>query len=160
MTVPPGLSRSGVQAAERVCRCTMHRGPFGALVPGACRRSRMAPEGAIGGRGQRLAKESSGAMSEPLQLKVAGPLGWLILLAAACAPIRHGHADAAHEWSRYLVGKTSEAEARPVAMRDDEEAKFLLAKIALADGRRDRAAAELRGRHPEDVELQLLEHLV
>src|SRR5947207_4798746 len=48
MTVPPGLSRSGVQAAERGCRCTMHRGPVGALVPGACRRSRMEPEGAIG----------------------------------------------------------------------------------------------------------------
>ena len=83
-------------------------------------------------------------------------------LAAGCVPIGHHHA-AAHEWSRYLVGKTSEAEASLVAMRDDEEAKFLLANIALAHGARDRAAsltAELRGRHPEDVELQLLEHLV
>ena len=83
-------------------------------------------------------------------------------LAAGCVPIGHHHA-AAHEWSRYLVGKTSEAEASLVAMRDDEEAKFLLANIALAHGAHDRAAsltAELRGRHPEDVELQLLEHLV
>ncbi len=89
-------------------------------------------------------------------------------LAAGCVPIGHRHAAAhdqaaAHEWSRYLVGKTAEAEAGLVAMRDDEEAKFLLANIALANGAGDRAAlltAELRRRHPEDVELQLLEHLV
>src|SRR6266478_1784302 len=111
--------------------------------------------------GKRRTRNRAGVRE--LQWKNAGPLGWLILLAAACAPIRHGHADAAHEWSRYLVGKTAEAEARLVAMRDDEEAKFLLANIALANGAGARAAlltAELRGRHPEDVELQLLEHLV
>src|SRR5438132_773956 len=102
------------------------------------------------------------------QWKSAGLHGWLIALAARCVPIGQRHAAAhdqaaAHEWSRYLVGKTAEAEAGLVAMRDDEEAKFLLANIALANGAGDRAAlltAELRGRHPEDVELQLLEHLV
>src|SRR6266436_60849 len=138
--------------------------PVGVLLWGACRaRWRMEPAPAIGDRAQRLAKASSGAMSEPLQLKIAGPLGWLMLLVAACAPIRHGHADAAHEWSLFLGGETSEAEARLAAMADDEEANFLLANIALAHGEHDRAAsltAELRRRHPEDVELQLLEHLV
>ena len=110
--------------------------------------------------GKRRTRNRAGLRE--LQWKSAGLLGWLMALAAGCVPIGHHHA-AAHEWSRYLVGKTSEAEASLVAMRDDEEAKFLLANIALAHGARDRAAsltAELRGRHPEDVELQLLEHLV
>src|SRR5439155_668080 len=76
----------------------------------------------------------------------AGLLGWLMALAAGCVPIGHRHAAAhdqaaAHEWSRYLVGKTAEAEAALVAMRDDEEAKFLLANIALAHGAHDRAAS-------------------
>jgi len=87
----------------------------------------------------------------------------LLLFAAGCASISHHQADAAHEWSLYLGGETLEAEGRLAAMADDEEAKFLLANIALANGGHDRAAsltAELRGRHPEDVELQLLEHLV
>ena len=110
--------------------------------------------------GKRRTRNRAGLRE--LQWKSAGLLGWPMALAAGCVPIGHHHA-AAHEWSRYLVGKTSEAEASLVAMRDDEEAKFLLANIALAHGARDRAAsltAELRGRHPEDVELQLLEHLV
>src|SRR5437762_3874421 len=116
--------------------------------------------------GKRRTRNRAGLRE--LQWKSAGLLGWLMALAAGCVPIGHRHAAAhdqaaAHEWSRYLVGKTAEAEASLVAMRDDEEAKFLLANIALANGAGDRAAlltAELRGRHPEDVELQLLEHLV
>src|SRR6266404_1572021 len=54
------------------------------------------------------------------QWKSAGLLGWLMALAAGCVPIGHRHAAAhdqaaAHEWSRYLVGRTPEAPRRIVA---------------------------------------------
>src|SRR5437879_10871738 len=137
--------------------------PVGALLLGACRaRWRMEPAPAIGRHARRVAKESSETIREQVRWKIAGPLGLLLLFAAGCASISHGHADAAHEWLRYLGGERAEAEASLAAMADDEEANFLLANIALANGEHDRAAfltAELRGRHPEDVELQLLEHL-
>src|SRR6266446_7969355 len=138
--------------------------PVGVLLLGACRtRWRMEPAPAIGKHARRGAKESSETIRERVRWKVAGPLGLLLVFTAGCAPIRHGHADAAHEWLRYLGGQRVEAEAGLATMADDEEANFLLANIALANGEHDRAAsltAELRRRHPEDVELQLLEHLV
>src|SRR6266481_2874666 len=138
--------------------------PVGVLLLGACRtRWRMEPAPGIGKHARPGAKESSETIRERVRWKGAGPLGLLLVFTAGCAPIRHGHADAAHEWLRYLGGQRVEAEAGLATMADDEEANFLLANIALANGEHDRAAsltAELRRRHPEDVELQLLEHLV
>src|SRR2546428_1653081 len=82
--------------------------------------------------GKRRTRNRAGLRE--LQWKSAGLLGWLMALAAGGVPLGHPHAAAhdqaaAHEGSRYLVGKTAGAGARPLPMGDDEGGQFLLAYI-------------------------------
>ena len=92
----------------------------------------MEPAPAIGRHARRVAKESSETIREQVRWKIAGPLGLLLLFAAGCASISHGHADAA-ELAQDKLQRDATLESwrteprRPVWINPDQDEEKIFA---------------------------------